>query len=65
MRDRPFVVRRYDLDFVVLPVKYLEEIRLISYKKLSSRGAQVGVNSPRLAKYSPNTNCSCCPESGP
>lgn len=44
MRGKPFVVRRYDVDFTVLPMRYLEEIRLISTTKLSSKGAQVGVS---------------------
>lgn len=42
----PFMLVRYDVDFMVLPVKYLEEIRLMKESKLSSRSAQVGVSMP-------------------
>ncbi|KAI0482757.1 cytochrome P450 [Xylariaceae sp. FL0804] len=41
-KNFPFVLRRFDVDFMVLPHKYLEEIRLVSGNKLSSRSAQVG-----------------------
>lgn len=45
MKHQPFVLRRFDVDFLVLPMKYLEEIRLIPAQKLSSRGAQIGVSA--------------------
>ena len=44
MKNQPFVLRRYDVDFLVLPMKYLDEIRLIAPSKLSSKGAQTGVS---------------------
>ncbi|KXX73114.1 Ent-kaurene oxidase [Madurella mycetomatis] len=44
MKDKPFVLRRYDVDFMVLPIKCLDEIRLFPVQKLSSRGAQIGVS---------------------
>ncbi|RAH55103.1 hypothetical protein BO85DRAFT_452006 [Aspergillus piperis CBS 112811] len=44
MRGNPFVLRRWDVDFLVLPMRYLEEVRLISPSKLSSKGAQTGVS---------------------
>ncbi|KAJ5101066.1 hypothetical protein N7456_007118 [Penicillium angulare] len=46
MNNQPFVLRRYDVDFLILPMKYLEEIRLISPDKLSSKGAQTGNLAP-------------------
>ena len=44
MKDKPFMLLRSDVDFMVLPIKYLEEIRLVPMSKLSARGAQVGVS---------------------
>ncbi|KAJ5657926.1 cytochrome P450 [Penicillium longicatenatum] len=46
MKNQPFVLRRYDVNFLVLPMKYLEEIRLIAPSKLSSKGAQTGNLAP-------------------
>ncbi|PWY74047.1 cytochrome P450 [Aspergillus eucalypticola CBS 122712] len=46
MRGNPFVLRRWDVDFLVLPMRYLEEVRLISPSKLSSKGAQTGNLAP-------------------
>ncbi|KAL4905009.1 hypothetical protein BDW74DRAFT_178574 [Aspergillus multicolor] len=46
MKDHPFVVRRWDVDFLVLPMRYLDEIRLIAQSKLSSKGAHTGNLAP-------------------
>ncbi|PWY88591.1 cytochrome P450, partial [Aspergillus sclerotioniger CBS 115572] len=46
MKGHPFVLRRWDVDFLVLPMKYLEEVRLIAPSKLSSKGAQTGNLAP-------------------
>ncbi|RYP36412.1 hypothetical protein DL767_003375 [Monosporascus sp. MG133] len=35
-KDRPFIVKRHDVDWNVMPHKYLEELRLVSPLKLSS-----------------------------
>ncbi|KAF2191565.1 cytochrome P450 [Zopfia rhizophila CBS 207.26] len=40
-KDKPFVVRRYDVDISVLPNKYLNELRLYPNTKLSGVKAQV------------------------
>ncbi|KAI8955130.1 cytochrome P450 [Xylaria longipes] len=40
-KDRPFVIRRYDVDFTVLPHKYLSELRFVPENKLSASKAQV------------------------
>ncbi|KAI1470984.1 cytochrome P450 [Daldinia caldariorum] len=40
-KDKPFVVRRYDVDITVLPHKYLGELRLIPSSKLSGVRAQI------------------------
>ncbi|CAN8100048.1 unnamed protein product [Discula destructiva] len=47
MKGKPFILVRYDVDFMVLPVKYLDEIRLMKESKLSSRSAQVGNLEPK------------------
>ncbi|KAJ8112542.1 hypothetical protein ONZ43_g5371 [Nemania bipapillata] len=39
-KNRPFVVKRYDVDLTVLPHKYLEELRLVPESKLSAARAQ-------------------------
>ncbi|ODA81013.1 hypothetical protein RJ55_03974 [Drechmeria coniospora] len=46
MKNQTFVLRRYDVDFLVLPMRYLEEIRLQPQSKLSSKGAQAGNLAP-------------------
>jgi hypothetical protein len=38
------VVRRYDADITILPIKYLEEMRLIPRHKLNSKIPQVKVS---------------------
>ncbi|TRX92243.1 hypothetical protein FHL15_006858 [Xylaria flabelliformis] len=40
-KDRPFVIKRYDVNFTVLPHKYLDELRLVPESKLSASKAQV------------------------
>ncbi|KAI1754805.1 cytochrome P450 [Xylaria castorea] len=40
-KDRPFVIKRYDVNFTVLPHKYLDELRLVPESKLSGTKAQV------------------------
>ncbi|KAI0860251.1 cytochrome P450 [Xylaria cubensis] len=40
-KDRPFVIKRYDVNFTVLPHKYLDELRLVPESKLSAAKAQV------------------------
>ncbi|KAI0531543.1 cytochrome P450 [Xylaria digitata] len=39
-KDRPFVVKRSDMNFTVLPHKYLNELRLVPETKLSAAVAQ-------------------------
>ncbi|KAJ2977704.1 hypothetical protein NUW58_g7729 [Xylaria curta] len=39
-KDRPFILKRYDVDFNVLPHKYLDELRLVPETKLSGSRAQ-------------------------
>ncbi|KAK5997949.1 Cytochrome P450 monooxygenase ATR4 [Cladobotryum mycophilum] len=47
MKNQVFVLRRYDVDFMVLPIKYLEDIRLIPSSKLSCKGALAENFAPR------------------
>ena len=44
-KDRPFVVKRYDVDITVMPNRHLEELRLIPPTKLSGVRAQVAVST--------------------
>ncbi|KAJ3493328.1 hypothetical protein NLG97_g4803 [Lecanicillium saksenae] len=37
----PFVIRRYDTDITILPIKYLDELRLVPKSKLNGKIAQV------------------------
>ncbi|KAI1325994.1 cytochrome P450 [Xylariaceae sp. FL0255] len=39
-KDVPFVVRRFDADITVLPIKYLDELRLLPVSKLSAKESQ-------------------------
>lgn len=39
------MVRRYDTDITVLPIKYLDEMRLIPRHKLNGKKAQVNVSA--------------------
>ncbi|KAF3404187.1 hypothetical protein DPV78_003386 [Talaromyces pinophilus] len=41
-KNKPYVLRRFDVDILVLPMKYLEEICLMSTSELSSKSAQAG-----------------------
>ncbi|KAK3486252.1 cytochrome P450 [Neurospora crassa] len=41
MPNMPFVLKRYDADFLILPIRYLDELRLIPLSKLSNKGANV------------------------
>lgn len=43
MPNMPFVLKRYDADFLILPIRYLDELRLIPLSKLSNKGANVAV----------------------
>ncbi|KAI1309821.1 cytochrome P450 [Xylaria venustula] len=36
-KDQPFIVRRFDTDYNILPIKYLEELRLVPPTILSSK----------------------------
>lgn len=36
-KGSPFIVRRFDTDYNILPIKYLEEVRLISPSILNGR----------------------------
>ncbi|KID89997.1 cytochrome P450, partial [Metarhizium majus ARSEF 297] len=47
LKDVPFVLRRYDTDITVLPIKYLDEMRLIPRSKLNGKKAQVNVRKLR------------------
>jgi hypothetical protein len=49
MKNKPYVLRRFDVDFFVLPMKYLEEIR----SKLSSKDAQAGVSLNKTMLVTP------------
>ncbi|KAF2967351.1 hypothetical protein GQX73_g6208 [Xylaria multiplex] len=40
-KDRPFVVKRSDVNFNVLPNRYLDELRLVPETKLSAMAAQI------------------------
>ena len=40
------MVRRYDTDITIMPIKYLEEMRLIPRHKLNGKKAQVNVSAP-------------------
>lgn len=41
-KDTPFLVRRYDNDVLVMPMKYLNELSRIPNKKFDSKAAAVG-----------------------
>lgn len=43
MPNMPFVLKRYDADFLILPIRYLDELRLVPLSKLSNKGANVAV----------------------
>ncbi|ROW08498.1 hypothetical protein VMCG_03255 [Cytospora schulzeri] len=47
LKNVPFVLRRYDTDITVLPIKYLDEMRLIPRTKLNGKKAQVNNLVPR------------------
>ncbi|OTA68817.1 cytochrome P450 [Hypoxylon sp. EC38] len=40
-KDKLFIVRRNDVDIIVLPMKYLEELRFTSTSRLSAKEAQI------------------------
>lgn len=44
LKEAPFVIRRYDTDFTVLPIKVLDEIRAIPKHKLNAKIAIVSVS---------------------
>ncbi|KAJ8128392.1 hypothetical protein O1611_g5244 [Lasiodiplodia mahajangana] len=46
-KDRPFIVKRYDVDITIMPNKYLEEMRLMPTTKLDGSKAQVENLLPR------------------
>ncbi|KAL5332550.1 cytochrome P450 [Aspergillus crustosus] len=48
MKNKPYVLKRWDIDFLVLPMKYLEDIRLVNPAKLSSKGAQTANLAPEF-----------------
>lgn len=43
-KGKPFVVSRSDVDTTLLPMKYLNELRLLPDTKMSGRLAQVSVS---------------------
>jgi len=45
MKDTPFLLRRYDVDFMVLPMRYLDETRLMPSSKLSGKRALLNVRA--------------------
>ncbi|KAI9900922.1 hypothetical protein N3K66_005184 [Trichothecium roseum] len=45
VKDSPFVLRRWDIDYLVLPIRYLEEIKRVPQSKLSI----IGVLTSNLA----------------
>ena len=44
------MVRRYDTDITVLPIKYLDEMRLIPRHKLNGKKAQINVSVSSYAE---------------
>ncbi|RYC60955.1 hypothetical protein CHU98_g5252 [Xylaria longipes] len=46
-KNEPFVIRRYDADITILPMKYLDELRLVSVDVLSSKKAAVANFMPK------------------
>lgn len=44
------MVRRYDTDITVLPIKYLDEMRLIPRHKLNGKKAQINVSASPYAE---------------
>ncbi|KAI5868695.1 cytochrome P450 [Durotheca rogersii] len=46
-KNVPFIVRRFDADYSVLPMRYLEEIRLIPMTKLSGKESQIRNMMPK------------------
>lgn len=53
MPNMPFVLKRYDADFLILPIRYLDELRLIPLSKLSNKGANVAVRPFIPSFYQP------------
>ncbi|KAI0436660.1 cytochrome P450 [Xylaria telfairii] len=47
LKNVPYVLRRYDTDITILPIKYLEEMRLIPRSKLNGKKAQVNNLVPK------------------
>lgn len=45
-KDRPFIVKRFDINFNVLPNKYLEELRLVPETILDQSQVQVMLTEP-------------------
>ena len=50
-KDIPFVISRYDTDITVLPIKYLDETRLIPRHKLNGKKAQINVSTLQCADF--------------
>lgn len=51
-KDTPFLVRRYDNDVLVMPMKYLNELSRIPNKKFDSKAAAVGVGLSSVLHHS-------------
>jgi hypothetical protein len=43
MKTRSYTIRRYDVDFIIMPISALEEIRLVPPSKLNANSAQARV----------------------
>ncbi|RYP67897.1 hypothetical protein DL771_007005 [Monosporascus sp. 5C6A] len=46
-KDKPFVVRRWDIDITVLPMKYLNEVRMFPPSKMNGRHAHINNLVPK------------------
>ncbi|KAI1136023.1 cytochrome P450 [Hypoxylon sp. FL0543] len=51
-KEKPFIVRRNDVDITVLPIKYLEEVRFAPASQLSLKEAQVRNMAPQWTDLS-------------
>lgn len=49
-KDIPFVVRRFDTDIHVVPMKYLDELRLVPRNDLNGKMVHYNVSGPLSSK---------------
>lgn len=50
------MLRRFDTDITVLPIKYLDEMRSIPRHKLNGKKVQVNVSAPACSTWRFNAN---------